>query len=560
MSASDSRVSMADIARLAEVKLSAVSNWRRRHHESFPLSEQRDGQDLFVATKVAEWLDRRKIAKNDLKDSELPGMTYGARFRKNLGMPERSDGAFEDALWRELNKYRNAEDIAVHAELVLWLLYLCVRDRVLWTDLVATAESRQLGWEIRELLERAWWAHESSLPHVHRALPGALAESGGHKRIGEIIRTLDRARRVNATDTSQPKSEWAARTFEYLLARFAAAEGKRGAVVFTPASVIRVLVESVAPSLGDRVLDPCCDSGGLLIGAARYVETHGGRSEDLSLSGQALSERSWLLAKMNLELHDIVADLGTHPGSVLQEDLHAGRQFDAIVANPPFNLSGWSGGDPAQDPRWHYGPPPESNSNFAWLQHVVSSLARGGRAAVAMANSASSSEHAQEQAIRAAMVEDGVVEALIALPPKLFYSTAVPVTVWLLRRPTSETDGEVLFVDARALGTMVSRIQRILIPADVRQITGTYHAWRDRRKRERYKDILGFAASVTIQEIRNHKYRLTPGTFVGTTIDADMTAEKVLGLRRELDRLHNRSVEVDAMADRQLRRIDAWTP
>jgi type I restriction enzyme M protein len=263
---------------------------------------------------------------------------------------------------------------------------------------------------------------------------------------------------------------------------------------------------------------------------------------------------------MNLELHGVVADLAPHPGSALREDLHAGRQFDVIMTNPPFNISGWSNGDPASDPRWRYGTPPEGNANFAWLQHVVSCLAPEGRAAVVMANGALSSEHAQDRTIRAAMVEDGVVEALIALPPQLFSSTAVPVTVWLLRCPTAETDGEVLFVDAHALGGMVSRTQRILTQEDVRQITATYGAWRDRWSHGGYEDIRGFSASVTTQEIRAHDYRLTPSTYVGAPIATPKPAETALGLRRRLDRLRAHAIDVDAMAERQLNRIDAWTP
>ncbi len=551
---------MADIARLAEVNLPAVSNWRRRHHESFPPSERPEGQELFVATEVAEWLDRRKIAKNDLKEGELPGMTYGARFRKNLRIPARPDGAVEDVLWQALDRHRGVMDVGAHADLVLGLLYLCAQDRVRWMNLVAAAETPQRSWEIGELLEQARWAHGPSLPDIHRALPAAPAESGGHKRLGGIIQILDRARRGNEPDDSQLAPEWAARAFEYLLARFAAAEGKRGAVVFTPASVVQLLVESVAPSPGDSVLDPCCDCGSFLVGAARYVETHGGRSADLSMCGQALLERSWWLARMNLELRGIIADLAPHPGSALQEDLHAPRRFDVIMTNPPFNISGWNSGDPASDPRWRFGTPPEGNGNFAWLQHVVSSLAQGGRAAVVMANSASSSEHAQERAIRAAMVEDGIVEALIALPPQLFYSTAVPVTTWLLRRLNRGPDGEVLFIDARALGSNVSRTQRVLTAADVGRITGACDAWRNRQKQGRYEDVPGFSASVTIEEIREHDYRLTPSTYVGMPIVADTTAETILGLRRKLDHLHARSVVVDALADRKLSRIDRWNP
>lgn len=200
---------------------------------------------------------------------------------------------------------------------------------------------------------------------------------------------------------------------------------------------------------------------------------------------------------MNLDIHGVPADLTARPGIALDDDLHSGRQFDAILANPPFNMSDWCSDHPA-DRCWRYGAPPKSNANFAWLQHIWSSLAEGGRAAVVMANGALSSEQAGEGRIRAAMVEDGVVEALIALPPQLFATTAIPVTVWLLRRPGDTRDGEVLFVDARMLGSMISRTQRDLLPDDRRRIAGTVLEWRDRRNQERCEDLQGFSASVAI--------------------------------------------------------------
>jgi type I restriction enzyme M protein len=179
MSGSDRWVSMADIARLAEVKLSAVSNWRRRHRDSFPRAQRLEGQELFRVVEIAEWLDSRRIARNDFRDREFPGMTYGARLRRNASIPANIDSTVEDELWRELERRRDATDVGSHADLVLGLLYLCVRDRGRWTDLVTTAASPQRNREIGDLLEQARWAHRSSLPHLRRALPAALAESGG---------------------------------------------------------------------------------------------------------------------------------------------------------------------------------------------------------------------------------------------------------------------------------------------------------------------------------------------------------------------------------------------
>lgn len=551
MDLSDDLVTMAGIARLAEVKLPTVSNWRRRH-ETFPRSERRNGQELFVAAEVAHWLDGRKIARNDLKDREFPGTTYGTRFRgNNFRIVARPEARLKDVLWKELSRFRGAEDIAVYADLVLGLLYLSVQERDRWVDIAAAGAS-----ESANLVEMAIFEHEPALLQLHRALSSVRVESRGVERLGEIIRVLDQVQW--RTDSEEGQARWGGEVFEYLLNRFAAAEGKRG-LVGTPPSVVRALVELIAPKPGDNVLDPCSDSGGFLVGAAKYVEAHGGRASDVSFFGQAMLERSWWLARMNLDLHGVPADPSVRLGIALDDDLHAGRRFDAILANPPFNMSDWRGGHPA-DRCWRYGVPPKGNANFAWLQHIWSSLSEGGRAAVVMANSALSSEQAGEGAIRAAMVEDGAVEALIALPPQLFATTAIPVTVWLLSRPRDTRADEILFVDARKLGRMISRTQRDLLPDDIRRMANTVLKWRDRRNQEGYQDLPGFSVSVAIQRIREHDYQLAPGKYVGTGITTGMSADSVVELRRELDRLHLRAVEVDAIADRQLDRIAAWIP
>jgi type I restriction enzyme M protein len=550
MDLSDDLVTMTDIARLAEVKLPTVSNWRRRH-ETFPRSERRNGQELFVAAEVEHWLDGRKIARNDLKKNEFPGTTYGARFRRNnLQIMARPDARLKEVLWKELSRFRGTEDIAVYADLILGLLYLSVRERDRWVDIAAAG-----GSEIADLVEMAIFEHEPALLQLHRALSPVRVESRGLERLSEIIRVLDQVQW--RTDSEDGRSRWGGEVFEYLLDRFAIAEGKRG-VVGTPPSVVRVLVELIAPKPGDSVLDPCSDAGGFLVGAAKYVEAHGGCVSDVSFFGQTMMERSWSLARMRLDLHGVPADFAVRPGIAL-DDLHAGRKFDAILANPPFNISHWNSGQPA-DRYWRYGAPPKSNANFAWLQHIWSSLAEGGRAAVVMANGALSSEQGGEGGIRAAMVEDGVVEALIALPPQLFATTAIPVTVWLLRRPSDTRADEVLFVDARKLGSMLSRTQRGLLPYDICLISDTVLEWRDRRNQEGYQDLPGFSASVAIQMIREHDYQLAPGRYVGTEITTGISAGSVAKLRRELDRLHLRAVEVDAIADRQLDRIAAWIP
>lgn len=556
----DSRISMADIARLVEVQPPAVSNWRRRH-SGFPQSEYITGQERFRATELAVWLDGRKIAKNDLKEAEAVGTTYGDRFRRNLGIltPTASVPADRDKiLWRELEQHRGATDVSGYGDLILTLCYLRICDSARWSNLVRVAVNPQQWSKTGLLLEQVVVAHESSIPHLRRVLPAELTGERENQRLAEIIRILDRVGPGSVPEDGQS----AARTFRNLLARFAAAEGKRGGEFFTPHSVVRVAVELIAPISSERLYDPCCGSGEFLVGAAVHAMSCGGSSSDLSFTGQALGERSWKLAKMNLILNGVTADLGPFPAPTLRQDLHAGEHFDVVMANPPFNM-GWSDSDPAWDPRWRYGAPPAHNANFAWLQHIVSSLAEGGRAAVVMANGAANSENVRERAIRTALIENGAVEGIIALPPQLFYSTAIPVTLWLLRHPVDKKDEYVLFIDGSTTGTMVSRSHRILTDGDVARIVDCYREWRGRQWTESYSGIAGFARYVPVQEIRKREYLLNPRGYVAapvTQIDTDSTAETVRGLRRALEDLRVQSVEVDATVDQQLKRIDAWRP
>lgn len=551
------QVAAKDIACLAGVKPPAVSNWRQRHAQTFPKPEWHDGQEWFSAAEVAEWLDDRTIAKSDLKDGELAGVTYGTRFRQGLGMPVSETRTTQDALWQALDRQRGHIDIQLHADLVLGLLYLCVTDRIRWSDLVAATESQQRS-GIGLFVEQAMNAHGLPFPHLRSMTSAELTRSGEHELVAATVLLLDRLRRSVESGRSQSAPEWAAQAFEYLLARFAAAEGKRGAEFFTPPSVIHALVESVRPASGESIHDPCCNSGGILVEAAKRVAGRTGHRPDISLSGRALTERSWCLAKMNLELSGLVADLGEVSCLAVREDPGPGRSFDVVMMNPPFNMSDWSIGDPKQDKRWLYGPPPEHNANFAWLQHALWPLADGGRAAVLMGNGASSSENAQEKKIRAAMIEDGVIEGLIALPPQLFYSTAVSVTIWLLRKNTRARDGKILFIDATALGTMVDRIHRVLGAEDILQIADACEQWRGRQETGGYEDVRGFSASAPVQRIRENDYRLNPRAYVTAPVDVFAAAKTMLELRRALDQLDARSVDVDVTAARQLDRIDSW--
>jgi type I restriction enzyme M protein len=317
--------------------------------------------------------------------------------------------------------------------------------------------------------------HGFAFPRFGPLASAVTNRVGINQAVAASIRALD------SVDSRQSlQREQLALAFGGLLSRIAAARGKQGIEFFTPDSVVRTVVELTAPRPDDRIHDPACGSGDLLVGAVRHATRYSGSPESLVVSGQGLEVESWGLARMNLAIHGASADLGSRPALALREDLHSGERFDVIITNPPFNLRRWSGDVPADDPRWRYGPPPEQNANFAWLQHVVSSLAEGGRAAVLMANAAASSEQPQERAIRERMVEDGVVEGLVALPPQLFYGTQVPVTLWLLRPPIGAPD-RLLFVDATEAGTVVDRNHRILSDSDIGQLIDAVSKWRTRR-------------------------------------------------------------------------------
>lgn len=550
-------ITSSEIAELAGVALSTVSNWRRRH-KSFPAPEKRDGREYYLFDEVAQWLDGREVAKNDLRPGESKGVTYGERLRdrnprtvqpENVVTPD--SGRQKEAVWKELSPFRGTADIAAYADLVLGLLYLAGQEPDRWSDILAAGRNSAQSTELA-ILE-----HRPALLQLHRSWRSVLLESRGEERFDNIVRVIDRVTRRPDSAGDEPR-RWVAEVFEYLLSRFAAAEGKRGAVVISPLSVVRVLAEVVALQPGESLLDPCSDAGSFILGAARYVEAHGGLAADVSFAIQPLLERSWSIAWMNLALHGVAAAFAPRPGLALGDDMHAGKRFDAIVANPPFNLSNWAD-DGSADRHWPFGIPPRGNANFGWLQHAWSALADNGRAAVIMPNGATSSDHSLEGRIRAGMVDEGAVEALIALPSQLFSTTAIPVTVWLLRRSAETRSEEILFIDARALGAMVNRSQRDLADDDVHRIASTLTVWRDRRRRgEHYQDEHGFSASVDIRDVRRQNYVLMPGRYVRAEVATNKPAQAIPDLRRDLDDLHRRAIEADAAADRQLGRIETW--
>ncbi len=352
------------------------------------------------------------------------------------------------------------------------------------------------------------------------------------------------------------------RVYEYFLSQFASVEGKKGGEFYTPRCVVKLLVEMLEPYRG-RVYDPCCGSSGMFVQSVEFIRAHatgngnGGQARgDISIYGQESNYTTWRLAKMNLAIRGIEGQIAH--GDTFHNDRFPDLKADYILANPPFNVSEWGGDRLRDDKRWKYGVPPSGNANFAWVQHMIYHLAPAGVAGFVLANGSMSSNQSNEGAIRRAIVEDDLVDCMVALPGQLFYSTQIPACLWFLRRGKSEQRrGQVLFIDARQMGRMVDRTHRELTDEDIRKIADTYHAWRGDGGLE-YEDIAGFCKSANMEEIRKHNHVLTPGRYVGAAAkeeDDEPFDEKMRRLSAEWRALQVEARRLDAAIEANLREL-----
>ena len=409
---------------------------------------------------------------------------------------------------------------------------------------------------------------------ANAALAGVLPkvfdrDNVDQRRLGELVALIGDARFTghegkNARDVL-------GEVYEYFLDKFARAEGKRGGEFYTPASVVKVLVEVLEPYAG-RVYDPCCGSGGMFVQAEKFVLAHRGRRDDIAVYGQESNERTWRLAQMNLAIHGITGDLGSRWADTFYEDKHPGVKADFILANPPFNMSDWA--RKAGDPRWKYGIPPAGNANFAWLQHIIGKLDNRGSAGVVLANGSMSSRQSGEGEIRAAIVEADLVSCMIALPPQLFRTTQIPACLWFFAK-----DKGIPGREGAARPPRRHPVHRRPAPwapwwtapsassptDDIAKIAGTYHAWRGTESARaaglRYADVPGFCYSATLDEVRQHEHILTPGRYVGVPEsaddDAEPLAEKIDRLKKELFAHFEESARLEQEVRDQLERLNA---
>jgi type I restriction enzyme M protein len=588
--------------RHAEMAFLRTCNNARRLREAvlaelIPLGEGSDGQATTKppAEETAGNSNARRVGKSTERTAPVtPGQgkpkRQSARGTEPLG--------FEDILWKAADKLRGSMDASEYKHVVLGLIFLkyvedafeerraALREE-LAADGITGAEAEELlesrdeytaegvfwvppeaRWHylrerakqpgIGKLIDGAMDLIELDNPSLRGVLPKTYARpSLDVRRLGELV---DLISGIGLGAAEHREKDILGRVYEYFLGRFASSEGKGGGEFYTPRSVVRLLVEMIEPYSG-RVYDPCCGSGGMFVQAERFVEAHGGRRNDIAVYGQELNDTTWRLAKMNLAIRGIEADLGPRWGDSFHEDLHPDLKADYILANPPFNISDWGGEQLRDDARWRYGVPPASNANYAWLQHIVSHLSPRGVAGVVLANGSLSSPHSGEDEIRRRLIDADLVECIVALPAQLFYSTQIPASLWFLDRDKTrggarawrDRRGETLFIDIRKLGVLVDRTHREFTDDDLARVARTYHAWRGEPEASEYVDVPGFCASVTSEVIATHQYALTPGRYVG----AEDIEEDDEPLDKKIARLTQRLYNAFDESNRQQERVRA---
>jgi type I restriction enzyme M protein len=428
------------------------------------------------------------------------------------------------------------------------------------------AEPKSIGQLIDEAMDLIMADNKSlaaTLPRIYNR------DNVDQRRLGELLDLFNSAR-FTGQGASKAR-DLLGEVYEYFLEKFAKAEGKRGGEFYTPAGVVRVLVEVLEPHRG-RVYDPCCGSGGMFVQAEKFLAAHNMEGSDISVYGQELNERTWRMAKMNLAIHGLNANLASRWGDTFARDQHpelsGNNGADFIMANPPFNIKDWARSE--SDPRWKYGVPPAGNANYAWIQHIISKLAPGGSAGVVMANGSMSSNSGGEGDIRAQLVEADLVSCMVALPTQLFRSTGIPVCTWFFAKDKTagkngsvDRTGQVLFIDARNLGYMIDRAERALSDEDIAKIANTYHAWRGTASAVEsglaYDDEAGFCYSASLAEVKAADYALTPGRYVGAADvedDGEPIEEKIARLSKELFTQFEESERLAQVVREQLGRVD----
>ncbi|BEI01675.1 class I SAM-dependent DNA methyltransferase [Edwardsiella ictaluri] len=509
---------------------------------------------------------------------------------------------FEETLWDTANQLRGSVEPSEYKHVVLSLVFLkFITDKfeAKRKQLIANGQEAFVDMDVFYqqdnvffLPEVARWSYvkarakqddiaviiDSALATIEKrnsALTGALPDNYFSrqglevKKLASLIDTIENIDTL-ASECQLSEEDLVGRVYEYFLGRFAASEGKGGGEFYTPKSVVTLLAEMLEPYEG-KIYDPCCGSGGMFVQSLKFVESHQGKSKDIAIYGQELTTTTYKLAKMNLAIRGLIGNLGERPADTFFADQHPDLKADFIMANPPFNLKEWrSESELTDDPRFAgFRTPPTGNANYAWILHMLAKLSVDGTAGFVLANGAMSSNTSGEGEIRQKLIEDDRIECMIALPGQLFYTTQIPVCLWFISKSKQANprygyrarSGETLFIDARELGTMVSRTNKELTAADIARIADTFHAWRcsesELKRRveageisiSEYQDHAGFCKVATLDEIKANDFVLTPGRYVGAAEVADdgiAFETKMRELTQTLYRQMNEAQALDA--------------
>ena len=504
-----------------------------------------------------------------------------------MGNTNTTNIGFEDQIWTAANILRGNMDASEYKNIVLGLIFLkYISDRFESKYLELKEEGE--GWEeykdsytaeniffvppearwqvisyaahtaeIGKVIDNAMALIEKENSRLKNILPKGFARPELDKRrLGEVVDLFTNVKMKDKGDTR----DILGRTYEYCLSKFAEQEGKKAGEFYTPSCVVKTIVEILKPisssqrgTRGIRVYDPACGSGGMFVQSAKFVKAHAGNINEISVFGQESNPTTWKMAQMNLAIRGIEANLGRYNADTFFNDCFPTEKFDYIMANPPFNMSDWGGDKLRNDVRWKYGIPPVGNANFAWLQHMIYHMAPFGKIGMVLANGSLSSQTSGEGDIRKNIVEADLVSCIVAMPPQLFYTTQIPVSLWFLSR-NKKQKGKTLFIDAREMGTMKSRKLRELSDDDIKKLGDTY----DKYEAGTLENEKGFCAVVDTAEIAKHDYILTPGRYVGIKEqeeDKEPFDEKMKRLTGELSELFEESHKLEAEIRKQLKSI-----
>ena len=478
------------------------------------------------------WRAADKLRGN-LNASEYEGVVLGLIFLKYIS--DKFDAKFQEL---SQDEYADVEDKDEYEADGVFFVPQDAR----WNVISLAAHTPEIG----KIIDNALLAIERENTKLKGVLPGNYARPELDKRrLGDVVDLFSNIKMLASGD----EKDLLGRVYEYCLQKFASMEGKNAGEFYTPSCIVRTIVEILQPFAG-RVYDPCCGSGGMFVQSAKFIKNHQKDINNISVYGQEANPSTWKMAHMNVAIRGLEANIGQSYADTFFNDQHPTLKADFIMANPPFNLSDWGADKLEKDPRWKFGLPPAGNANFAWMQHMIHHLSPTGRIGLVLANGALSSQTGGEGDIRQKIVEADLVEGIIALPSQLFYSTGIPVSLWFLSR-NKQQPGKVVFIDARNMGTMVTRAVRELTQEDILRIAETFEAYRNGA----LEDEAGFCAVKTLADIKAQDFILTPGRYVGIAAqedDGEPFDEKMLRLTTELGELFKESHRLEDEIKKQL--------